>query len=408
MKILFLSFFFEPDLSAGSFRNTALADALQHKLSDDDSIDVITTLPNRYHTYKTHTNSEERKGNIHIRRVSLTVHKNGFLDQILSFQIYFRKVLKMVRNEKYDIVYASSSKLFTAFLGAVISRIKGIPLYLDLRDIFVDTINDVIKNKLFKVLILPLLGRVELFTYKSASHINLVSEGFREYFEEMYDGPITYYSNGIDDEFIHVRESINKNINSSKIITYAGNIGEGQGLEKIIPEAALALGDTYRFRIIGDGGRKPRLKERIEKLGVRNVELIPPVSRKDLLKYYMDSDYLFLHLNNYKAFEKVLPSKIFEYGAIRKRIIAGVSGYSRSFIMNNLPDSIIFDPGDVDDFIKKTFNSTDMIIERDHFIRKFSRTALVERLADSILETAKTEKEADLYIIPERTDPGKL
>lgn len=59
-----------------------------------------------------------------------------------------------------------------------------------------------------------------------------------------------------------------------KVITYAGNIGSGQGLEKVIPMAAKKLGDRYFFRIIGDGGIKTLLKDRIKELGVRNVELI--------------------------------------------------------------------------------------------------------------------------------------
>ena len=33
-------------------------------------------------------------------------------------------------------------------------------------------------------------------------------------------------------------------------ITYAGNIGEGQGLHKIVPQAAAKLGDNYKFRLL--------------------------------------------------------------------------------------------------------------------------------------------------------------
>lgn len=402
MRILFLSFFFQPDLSAGSFRNTALAKALKDKLGVNDRIEVITTLPNRYHSYKTLTTNEERDGNIFIKRINLTKHKNGFLDQVLSFEGYFRKVLKLVRKEKYDLVYASSSKLFTAFLGALIARTKKIPLYLDFRDIFVDTINDVIRNKALKLIMLPLMKRAELFTCRSASHINLVSEGFRDYFKRIYNGPITYYSNGIDAEFILPPSTSVKKYKDRIIITYAGNIGEGQGLEKIIPYAAAKLGSGYLFRIIGDGGTRQKLLEKIKETGAENIEIIPPVNRRALIKYYEQSDFLFLHLNNYKAFEKVLPSKIFEYGALRKRIIAGVAGFSKSFIENNLPDSIIFNPGNADDFISKIIDAKDQVIDRELFISKYSRGIIIEKLADSILSTAGNLKsEDDFYLVPE-------
>ena len=53
MKVLFLTYYFEPDLCAGSFRNTSLLKALNCKLGESsDKIDVITTHPNRYDSYK--------------------------------------------------------------------------------------------------------------------------------------------------------------------------------------------------------------------------------------------------------------------------------------------------------------------------------------------------------------------
>ncbi len=47
--------------------------------------------------------------------------------------------------------------------------------------------------------------------------------------------------------------------NEKIIITYAGNIGEGQGLEKIVPNMARKLGNNYEIHIIGDGGRKKEI-----------------------------------------------------------------------------------------------------------------------------------------------------
>ena len=43
MRILILSFYYEPDLCAGSFRTTALTNELKKKLSASDTLDIITT-----------------------------------------------------------------------------------------------------------------------------------------------------------------------------------------------------------------------------------------------------------------------------------------------------------------------------------------------------------------------------
>ena len=74
------------------------------------------------------------------------------------------------------------------------------------------------------------------------------------------------------------------------------------------------------------------------------MKIYDPVGRQILLNIYKQADFLFLHLNSYKAFEKVLPSKLFEYGAYDVPIIAGVDGYARQFISENLENAILFEP----------------------------------------------------------------
>ena len=75
------------------------------------------------------------------------------------------------------MVFATSSRLMTAFLGAYISSKIRKPLYLDIRDIFTDTMSNILSNKVSS-LINPILNYIEKKTFRKAVHINLVSEGF--------------------------------------------------------------------------------------------------------------------------------------------------------------------------------------------------------------------------------------
>ena len=105
---------------------------------------------------------------------------------------------------EYGLIYASSSRLMTASLGAYLSRKLNAPLYLDTRDIFVDTIKDVLPRKLVWVM-KPIFSLIEKWTFSRAAKINLVSEGFKGYFERRYPGlPLSFYNNGIDEEFLDV------------------------------------------------------------------------------------------------------------------------------------------------------------------------------------------------------------
>lgn len=383
-KILFLSFYFEPDLCAGSFRNTSLLKELSNQLGQEGEITIVTTKPNRYSSFKEEALSLEKKGNYTVHRVQLPSHESGMKDQIIAFKTYYNEVKKILRNEKYDLVYASSSRLFTAYLGYTIAKKQNIPLYLDIRDIFVDTMSDVLQNGLVKRLTLPVLATIEKKVFSYASHINLISGGFRDYFQK-YKTEFSFYPNGIDDVFLE-NDSDQNVINDKKIITYAGNIGQGQGLHKIIPPAAKALGEDYLFQIIGDGGAKQQLIEEVNKLAVKNVMFMNPVRRNELIDIYNHSDYLFIHLNDFDAFKKVLPSKIFELGTFKKPIIAGVGGFANSFMKDNLTNIILFQPCDVDDMILQLKSYKYCLEDRVEFKSRFKRDQVNQEMAKSILQ----------------------
>ena len=89
MNILVLTFFYHPDLSACSFRATALVKALNREISEDDSIEVITTMPHRYNSFSETAKEIEVQGNVTIRRFKIITHSTGFLSQVKSFSSFF-------------------------------------------------------------------------------------------------------------------------------------------------------------------------------------------------------------------------------------------------------------------------------------------------------------------------------
>ncbi|UTW00172.1 glycosyltransferase family 4 protein [Marinomonas rhizomae] len=387
MKILILTFYYAPDLCAGSFRTTALVDKL--KKIPGVEVEVITTLPNRYASFSADAPAHEIKDGVEVHRISLPSHKSGMLDQVKAFTAFYRQAVTLTKDKNYDLVFATSSRLFTAFLGARVASSKKLPLYLDIRDIFVDTIKDVLTPKI-TWLVNPLFSLVESYAFRKAKRINLVSKGFAGYFSSRYPkAEYRWFTNGIDNEFLAVAPQTTDTLqkNSVSTVLYAGNIGEGQGLHTILPKLSKRLEGKTQFRIIGDGGRKLLLQNQLA--GVTNVELLPPVSRAELIKEYQNADVLFLHLNDYPAFRKVLPSKIFEYAALGKPVWAGVSGYAADFLKEEVANSSVFYPGN-DEQAYRSFDALDLGVRpRGEFISKFSREQIMTEMAQDIVEFGK-------------------
>lgn len=386
MRILVLSFYYTPDLCAGSFRTTAFIEELKKQINFEDKVDIVTAMPNRYESFSEDAKEFEKLAeNIEINRINLGTHKSGFVDQSKLFLKFVWEVFKLIRQrKKYDIVYATSSRLMTAFLGSLIANKQKAKLYLDIRDIFTDTLESVFAKSKLKYII-PIFKQIEKYTINSSNHVNLVSKGFEKYFKDINNNiSYSFYTNGIDDIFLSYNFT-KLTENKKKIITYAGNIGEGQGLEKIIPDMARKLGNEYEIHIIGDGGRKKALIENLKE--INNVKLFDPVSRIKLLEIYKNSDILFLHLNDYEAFKKVLPSKLFEYATTNKFIIAGVGGYAREFVEDNITDSIVFKPCNIDDFYEK-FKKVERFVDinRISFIKKFKRENIMQKMAKEVHE----------------------
>ena len=388
MRLLVLSFYYPPDLSAGSFRTAALMEALV-AAAPDARIEVLTALPNRYQSFAVEAPVHETHGNVSVDRFPLPLHKSGMLDQSHSFLAFTRQVLRHTKATRYDLVYATSSRLLTAALGAWIARRTSAVLYLDIRDIFVDTIRDVLPARIAR-LATPVFALLERWTMRRAQHINLVSHGFAEYFRNRYpQHALSFFTNGIDDEFLKaVAAPVPARTDATLTILYAGNLGEGQGLHAIVPALASALRGRVRFRIIGDGGRREELLRAIAQAGTDNVQWEPPMARPALIDAYRAADVLFLHLNDYDAFKKVLPSKLFEYAALGKPIWAGVAGHAAEFVRAEIDNAAVFPPCDSAQALRVFEQLDKRDRPRPQFNQKYARRRIMRAMADEIRSLA--------------------
>ncbi len=343
----------------------------------------------------------EKLGNINIVRFYTPEHKNSFLRQFISYCYFAISALKHAyfNRKNYDCIFATSSRLGTGFLGYLLSKITRKSLNLDVRDIFSDNIKSLqfFKGPIGQILV-KIFKSIEKCIINHAKWTNFVSPGFFTYDHiKKLEKNIHFFTNGIDEIFINNRKTISKTIHSKVDdrpinITYAGNIGFGQGLELIALPLATHYKDKIHIQLIGDGSSVDLIKKGIANKGINNIQLIPPVNRLKLLEYYNNTDMFLLQLNDIPAFKKVLPSKIFDYGSFDKPMLAGVKGVANTFIKEHLPTSYLFDPGDIGSVIKYI----DSIIENgfpsinnEVFIEKYSRSNIMNDMLKSIVSRYK-------------------
>ena len=95
-----------------------------------------------------------------------------------------------------------------------------------------------------------------------------------------------------------------------RVLLYAGNIGEKQGLELIL-DAAQAYADRPElvFLIVGQGTGKARLLERVQRDGLRNVLFAPLQPYEDLPVLLASAD-VHLVIQKRGVADAVLPSKL--------------------------------------------------------------------------------------------------
>lgn len=386
-RILLLTFFYPPDLSAGSFRASALVEALQLRVGANVNIEVITTQPNRYTSQALEAMSVEESPGLKVRRIRLPQMREGFVGQAVAFWCYMREVRRLTVDQDYDLVLATSSRLMTAVLGAWISFRRQTCLYLDVRDIFVENL-----KVLFPAPIaIPLgwvFGALERWAINRADKVNLVSYGFMDYFQPRYPGrQFSFFSNGVDGAFIDCALDSKAGAAGQPLqVLYAGNIGDGQGLHLIVPELAERLRGRVIFRIVGGGGRLDVLRETVLARNLDNVELVEPVPRAELLGMYSDADILFLHLNDFEAFRRVLPSKLFEYAATGKPIWAGVAGHAAAFISVELTNVAVFPPCDARQAMLGFERLELGCVDRGAFVERYARARIMQAMALDVLD----------------------
>lgn len=248
----------------------------------------------------------------------------------LSFMV--SAIFFCFRYPRFDVLMATSPHFFTAIAGWVVSILRRRRWVFEVRDLWPASMGAVgVANSWT----LWTVEKMELFLYRQAARVLVVTEGFKDDLVHRKIDPekIDIVTNGVDSEMFNrqkilfdARERLGIPPDAF-LAGYIGTTGMSQGLEAVVDAAAICRHhENIQFLILGDGAQRMMLEERVQQLGLDNVQFADLVPQRDLPSYLAALDLSIIHLRPDPVFRSVIPSKLFEAMAMEVPILMGVEG----------------------------------------------------------------------------------
>ena len=335
MRLLVISQYFSPDITAAAYRISETVDGLNKKGID---ICVITSTP---HKSNTNINLEYEKENI--IRIKIPFFRKQtkvkYLYQYISFTLgSIIEALRLRKHFKYDLILVSSPPITIAFVAFIVKFITKKPLIFDVRDIWPDSA--VAINKLSKDgLVYKFFKQVEKYIYTRADYLSCVAEPMKDYIRNLSQKDnIKVIYNGASDELL------NLNINKSEfdyeqdfIYTYAGNIGHAQDIITVVKGFSKFLSNNKNMNcylnLIGNGPEKENVIHASKRLSCNDrIIFKDEVQKTELRKELLSSHVLIIPLIESDIFKLTIPSKVFDYMTFQIPIISTIAGEGRQIL----------------------------------------------------------------------------
>ena len=361
MKILFLTDNFPPEVNAPATRSYEHCKEWVQRGID---VTIITCFPNFpqgkiYKGYKNKLYQSEFIDGIHVIRVWTYITANeGFIKRTLDYISFSVSGFIAGLFQKTDIIIATSPQFFTALSGRALSFWKRKPWIMEVRDLWPESIKTV--GAMNDNILIRYFEWQEKYCYHSAKKIVVVTDSFKRRLVErgIDSSKIDVVKNGVNRSlFVPVVKDLQLlnelGLQNKKIIGYIGTHGMAHKLDFILQCAKGMEGrNNYHFLFLGSGAEKRNLLDLKEKLDLKNVTMLDPVSKLEVKRYISILDIALINLRKSELFTTVIPSKIFENAGMEIPILMGVNGEARE-IIESYHAGVCFEPESETEFCEK-------------------------------------------------------
>ncbi len=396
MNVLIITQYFPPEIGAAASR---WGDFSKILIKQNHKVTVICESPHYpnkdyYSGYKNRLSRTEKEGTnlTIIRTLAFASDRRSKLKKVAHYFTYMiGAILNLKKIKSYDLIIISSPPLFTGIIGLFISKFFKKGFWLDLRDLWPDSVvelGQIRKGKIFQY-----AKRLEKKIYASAKGFIFPVPAFRDYLQkfspEISNKPMINLMNGVSREFIKASRDCNLSCDDKFTVLYSGNMGLAQDLTTIIKAAELLENYEIYFKFIGQGVCKSEIIKIAKTL--KKVSFHDPMSRKELIDHINKSSVCLVPLKKKEIFNFALPSKMFEYMACKKPIIVGVNGEARDLVKISKSGTHVFpeDPQMLSKAILNYFHNHGKILEHgsnglSYVTKNLEKEVLISNLIQKI------------------------
>ncbi|MCX7718524.1 MAG: glycosyltransferase family 4 protein [Candidatus Sumerlaeaceae bacterium] len=345
MRILFLHQHYYPETVGTSTRAVEIA---EHLVSRGHEVVFVTGQPCHPSTM--------RSGEVGRRQPRFEVMNGVVVHRVWTFgsgkpDTFWRRMLMyasfmvtgglkaLLVPGPFDLMVAVSP-LPNGIAGLWVSRLRRLPLMFDVCDIWPDCAEAVgmLRNRI----LVALARALEKSVYRRARRIGVVTRGFTGNLvaKGVPRDKVVLLPDWVDlavyDSTKAPREATRAEfgIQDRFVVSFLGNFGLLMGIEQILETAreVQSRASEILFLFVGKGVCLPMMEQRIREWNLTNVRIIPYQPRAKVPAILAASDALIVTYIKNDITLITTPSKIYEYMASERPIVAGVEGVIREIL----------------------------------------------------------------------------
>ena len=338
-SILLVTQYFYPE----NFKGNDIA----FELSDRGyEVDVLTGIPNypegKYPKgYGIFRKRIETIGGVKVYRIFQTPRRTGFVYLALNYVSFivssvFWVLFFFCLKKRYNAIFFQQLSPATSCIPAILlSKIKKIPLYTWVLDIWPDSVTSTLGNK--GKTIEPGIKKLVNWMYRASNKLLITSKGMASLIDRDadYSEKIVYFPNWSDDLKAMAIEEISE-LPKGYIIMMAGNIADGLGIDSLV--ALLdEMSDTpeVKFIFVGGGNLQQQMKDECEHKKLNNVYFMGKQPYSKMPAFYAKADAMLLTLKptTLPHLDVTVPARLQGYMAGGKPVLAMI-GKGASDLIN--------------------------------------------------------------------------